>query len=77
MKYFTQCKNLEELKKEFRRLAMIHHPDRGGDVVAIKESDLQDINCDCLADTLRRSGWGKKEISLITNLLYMAGLERA
>lgn len=48
-----------------------------GDVVAIKESDLQDINCDCLTDTLRRDGWGKKEISLITNLLYMAGLERA
>ena len=37
MKYFTQCKNLEELKKEFRRLAMIHHPDRGGDVETMKE----------------------------------------
>ena len=36
MKYFAQCKNLEELKKEFRRLAMIHHPDRGGDVEAMK-----------------------------------------
>lgn len=37
MKYFAQCKNLEELKKEFRRLAMIHHPDRGGDVETMKE----------------------------------------
>lgn len=36
MKYFAQCKNLEELKKEFRRLAMIHHPDRGGDVETMK-----------------------------------------
>lgn len=36
MKYFAQCKNLEELKKEFRRLAMIHHPDRGGDQEAMK-----------------------------------------
>ncbi len=37
MKYFAQCKNLEALKKEFRRLAMIHHPDRGGDVETMKE----------------------------------------
>lgn len=37
MKYFTNCKNLEELKKEYRRLAMIHHPDRGGDVEIMKE----------------------------------------
>ena len=37
MKYFAQCKNLEELKKEFRRLAMIHHPDRGGDVETMKQ----------------------------------------
>lgn len=37
MKYFAQCKNLEELKKEFRRLAMVHHPDRGGDVETMKE----------------------------------------
>lgn len=37
MKYFAQCKNLEELKKEFRRLVMIHHPDRGGDVETMKE----------------------------------------
>ena len=36
MKYFANCKNLEELKKEFRRLAMIHHPDRGGDVEVMK-----------------------------------------
>lgn len=31
MKYFTNCHTLDELKKEFRRLCMIYHPDRGGD----------------------------------------------
>lgn len=36
MKYFTNCGSLEELKAEFRRLAMIHHPDRGGDAEAMK-----------------------------------------
>ena len=36
MKYFTECKTLDELKKQYRRLAMIHHPDVGGDVEAMK-----------------------------------------
>lgn len=36
MKYFTNCRTLDELKKEFRRLAMLHHPDHGGDVEAMK-----------------------------------------
>ena len=36
MKYFTNCRTLDELKKEFRRLAMLHHPDHGGDVETMK-----------------------------------------
>lgn len=32
MAYFDGIKNLAEIKKEFRRLALIHHPDRGGNV---------------------------------------------
>lgn len=32
MKYFVNCKTLDELKREYRRLAMIYHPDVGGDV---------------------------------------------
>ena len=35
MKYFTNCRTLEELKKEYRRLCMIHHPDRGGDAATM------------------------------------------
>ena len=31
MKYFNNITSLDELKKEFRHLAMLHHPDRGGD----------------------------------------------
>lgn len=35
MKYFTSCTTLEALKKEYRRLCMIHHPDRGGDAATM------------------------------------------
>mgnify|MGYP002766046013 CR=1 FL=1 len=36
MKYFTGCTTLEALKKEYRRLAMANHPDRGGDEATMK-----------------------------------------
>lgn len=36
MKYFTNCHTLEALKREYRRLSMIHHPDRGGDAEIVK-----------------------------------------
>ena len=35
MKYFAACTTLEALKKEYRRLCMIHHPDRGGDAATM------------------------------------------
>ena len=30
--YFASCQTLEELKKEYKRLALLHHPDRGGEL---------------------------------------------
>lgn len=35
MEYFTNCTTLEALKKEYRRLCMLHHPDRGGDTATM------------------------------------------
>lgn len=37
MKYFTEIKTLDELKAAYRRLAMKHHPDRGGDLKTMQE----------------------------------------
>lgn len=37
MKYFQACRTLEELKKEYRRLCLLHHPDRGGDLRTMQE----------------------------------------
>ena len=47
-----------------------------GEIVAIKDSELQDINLGCLADTLARNGWGQMEIDVITRTLMMVGLDR-
>lgn len=39
MKWFNNPKTLEELKKEYKRLAMQHHPDMGGST-----EEMQEIN---------------------------------
>ena len=31
IKFFEDIRNLDELRKEYRRLAMLHHPDKGGE----------------------------------------------
>ncbi len=36
MKYFNNPKTLEELKKQYKSLALKHHPDIGGDVETMK-----------------------------------------
>ena len=39
--YFDDCKTVEELKKEYRRLAMIHHPDKGGDILIMQAINIE------------------------------------
>lgn len=39
--YFDACKSLEELKRAYKKLALIHHPDRGGDL-----RTMQSINAE-------------------------------
>ena len=39
LKWFKDCDCIEELKAQFRKLAMAHHPDRGG-----RKEDMQEIN---------------------------------
>jgi hypothetical protein len=34
--YFSGCSTVAEIKTEYRRLAMLHHPDRGGDTATMQ-----------------------------------------
>jgi hypothetical protein len=54
MKYFNECETIEDVKREFRRLAMIHHPDRGGST-----AEMQQINND-YEKAIRSAKTGKK-----------------
>lgn len=35
--YFAQFRTLADIKKEYHRLALLHHPDRGGDTGTMQE----------------------------------------
>lgn len=39
--YFNKISTLEELKKQYRKLAMAHHPDRGGDAEVMKQINAE------------------------------------
>lgn len=34
--YFKDCTTLQEVKKKFKELALLHHPDRGGDTATMQ-----------------------------------------
>jgi hypothetical protein len=41
MKFFNNVTTIEELKKEYRRLLFIHHPDKGGNIEDVKVLNLE------------------------------------
>jgi hypothetical protein len=40
-KYFINCLTIEELKKEYKKLAFANHPDLGGDIKIMQEINFQ------------------------------------
>lgn len=41
MAYFQNIHSLADLKKEYRRLAMLHHPDKGGDTAIMQQVNTE------------------------------------
>jgi len=39
--FFESCSNLDELKKEYRKQAMLHHPDMGGDTATMQAINVK------------------------------------
>jgi curved DNA-binding protein CbpA len=39
--YFKDCTSLAEVKKRYKELAMLHHPDRGGETAIMQEINNQ------------------------------------
>ena len=86
MKYFANIKTLEELKKEYKRLALENHPDRGGDVEVMKainaEYDImfnkvKDIHINAKGETYTKENTETPSEfkDIIDKLIRMEGLE--
>lgn len=84
MTYFKDCKTLDDLKKEYRRLAMIHHPDVGGDTETMKainaEYDrlhniLRDAHNQQADEHHQTTETAEEFRTIIETLLRMDGLE--
>lgn len=86
MKYFANIKTLEELKKEYKRLALENHPDRGGDVEVMKainaEYDImfnkvKDIHVNAKGETYTKENTETPSEfkDIIDKLIRMEGLE--
>lgn len=40
-KYFIDCNSIEQVKRRFKELAFVHHPDKGGDTATMQEINKQ------------------------------------
>lgn len=81
--YFSDCKTSQEVKSEYRRLAMKYHPDRGGDakiMTAINRAYKQALER-VATDSQKRSGNGTFEnlddgyMAIINTIIAMDGVE--
>lgn len=85
-KYFRNINTLEELKREYKKLALANHPDRGGNVETMKEinaeydmmfTKVKDIHVNAKGETYTKENAETPDIfkDIIDKLIKMEGLE--
>jgi len=84
MKYFTNCKTLDELKAAYRKLAFRFHPDHGGDTATMQSINneyaemhnrLKDAH-NATADEQHKTTETPEEfINIVSVLMSLDGLE--
>ena len=57
MKWFAGCKTQEEIKKEYRRLCFIHHPDKGGETSVMQEINAEYARASANATRREQPDW--------------------
>jgi len=75
--YFAQCTTLDEAKKQYRALAWIHHPDKGGDVAVMQQIIAQFEKF--VPQTEKFKGeteqWNSSEfMAIINDLIHIPGI---
>jgi hypothetical protein len=76
MKWFNECKTLDEVKATYKKLAKQHHPDLGGDTVT-----MQDINKEyafASARAIKDANLSEEETEheILSSELYKNAIER-
>ena len=91
LKYFKECKSVEECKKLYKKLAFKHHPDRGGDTETMKainaefdyviennifKSSKKDTKKDAKKDTKKDYDFSSSQFKdIIEALIKLEGIE--
>ena len=70
MKYFTNVRTLEELRKEYKRLVKQYHPDNGGDTETIKEINAE---YDKMFKILENGSANKKDFEICGTWIWISG----
>ena len=63
IKYFYDCHSLEDVKRKYKELAMLHHPDRGGNTATMQEinNEYEEIQKNPLFDFAKQSEEDQEE----------------
>jgi hypothetical protein len=80
IKYFYNCRTLDEVKRKYKELAMLHHPDKGGNTAIMQEinNEYEDIQKNPLFDFSNETEEDREEFikypEIINQVIGLDGL---